>query len=452
MIAKGLVHGVRAMTLLLAVLPVLVLPFLIGGVGWKEALLALMTNLSSLFLALAAGLLASSWAKRWLRALLLAEILGGFFLLLFEVVYSLIAFEAVWRFFPAAQRPDLYQFCAGTFVLCTGINGIWAEALSALPPKAQTIWLEIAASLLCLSLLTSALVARVTAHRVSRKWQEEPPSAQQLWWYKTFCTPQFWVDFFRRVMRGRLERNPIGWLQERTWSARLITWIWFGLVVSLYSMAFGVGVYDEAFRSFQTVLAFGLVLNMAFSASGSFRRERETGILELLLVAPLTVQQIIGGRVRGILSQFGPAIVLLLGLWVYVGLDFGYRRSDPEREWSSQIFFFATTFFTLPIIGLYFSLRYQNFLISTIASLVMGCLMPLGIGTWMFGAIYFFSEKLLRYFPEMWQALAALEQISTWATFKHFYVSSLCEILVARFLGQLLVRNLTNRTFAFQRG
>jgi ABC-type transport system involved in multi-copper enzyme maturation permease subunit len=219
-----------------------------------------------------------------------------------------------------------------------------------------------------------------------------------------------------------MERNPIGWLQERTWSARLITWVWFGLVMSLYSLAFGVGVYDDGFRSFQTFLACGLVLNMAFSASGSFRRERETGLLELMLVAPLSVRQIMWGRVRGIWSQFGPAILLLLVLWIYVGLDFGYWLQGHKRGWFTQFWFFTTTFLTLPFIGLYFSLRYQNFLIATIASLTIGCFLPLGLATVML------------------------------VTTPGLYLSCFCEILLAWFLGRLLVRNLTSRTFAFQRG
>ena len=71
-LAKGLVHGVRAITLWLAVLPVITLTFLIGGVSWKEAVLSALVNFSSICWALAAGLLASSVSKSWLRAMLLA--------------------------------------------------------------------------------------------------------------------------------------------------------------------------------------------------------------------------------------------------------------------------------------------------------------------------------------------------------------------------------------------
>src|SRR5207245_625847 len=85
-IAKGLAHGLRAMTMGVAVLPVLSIPFLMGGVSWQEAVLSVAMNSSSFCWALAAGLLASSRSKVWLRSLVsslsLAVILGVLFMVL----------------------------------------------------------------------------------------------------------------------------------------------------------------------------------------------------------------------------------------------------------------------------------------------------------------------------------------------------------------------------------
>src|SRR6185369_5833518 len=46
-LAKALAHGARALTLCLAVLPVLMIPLLIGGVSCQEAVLSVATNFSS---------------------------------------------------------------------------------------------------------------------------------------------------------------------------------------------------------------------------------------------------------------------------------------------------------------------------------------------------------------------------------------------------------------------
>ncbi len=67
-VAKGLAHGLRAVTLWVAVLPVLTIPFLLGGIGWSQALLSVFVNFSAICWALAAGLLASAWNRTWARA------------------------------------------------------------------------------------------------------------------------------------------------------------------------------------------------------------------------------------------------------------------------------------------------------------------------------------------------------------------------------------------------
>ena len=51
-VAKGLVHGLRAMTLWLAVLPVLTVPFLMGGVSWSEAAMSALMNANAMCWAL----------------------------------------------------------------------------------------------------------------------------------------------------------------------------------------------------------------------------------------------------------------------------------------------------------------------------------------------------------------------------------------------------------------
>src|SRR5512133_3094983 len=69
--AKGFAHGLRAMTLWLAVLPIMTIPLLLGGVGPAEFLMSLLVNWSSLCLAMAAGILASAASRIWSRALAL---------------------------------------------------------------------------------------------------------------------------------------------------------------------------------------------------------------------------------------------------------------------------------------------------------------------------------------------------------------------------------------------
>src|SRR5439155_1320219 len=84
--AKSMAHGLRALTLWLAVAPVLTIPFLLGGVSAMQAVLSVAINFSAICWALAAGLLASAWSKRWVRSLLGAVILSIFFLAGFSIL------------------------------------------------------------------------------------------------------------------------------------------------------------------------------------------------------------------------------------------------------------------------------------------------------------------------------------------------------------------------------
>src|SRR6058998_90288 len=69
---KSLIHTLRAITLFLAVLPALALPFLLGGLSWKDSVVSLLLNSSALVLALAAGLLASTLVTDSRRVLAVA--------------------------------------------------------------------------------------------------------------------------------------------------------------------------------------------------------------------------------------------------------------------------------------------------------------------------------------------------------------------------------------------
>jgi len=60
---KGLVEGLRALTLWFSLVPVLTIPFVMGGVTWEQASAYLTLEFSILVLCLAAGLLTSMLVK-----------------------------------------------------------------------------------------------------------------------------------------------------------------------------------------------------------------------------------------------------------------------------------------------------------------------------------------------------------------------------------------------------
>src|SRR3989441_4745192 len=159
-IGKGLIHSLRALTMVLAALPVLAIPFLLGGVTWREGLTALLLDLSSVGLALAAGLVASAYCRQWNRALFLAEVLAaivlfgfGDLLSLLLIVQVAVAYEpgVAWREVP------LGEIILGGAIMCTDLAGMWSEAIKFLPIAATRAWMGVVGEMFVLAVMMLGL-------------------------------------------------------------------------------------------------------------------------------------------------------------------------------------------------------------------------------------------------------------------------------------------------------
>ncbi len=371
-LAKGLAHGLRAMTLWLAVVPVVTIPILLGGVGWNEALISVLVNFSAICLALAAGLLASAWSKAWLRALLGATFLAIGFLLALGSFTGCLLLTSILMGPGRLFAPSLDQAMVAGMGLV--LNPTSAFRLIRRVSASPLIYVLSEVALACLLVLAAVVI--LAGQKTRRAWQDEPPSHFRLWWVRACCTPVVGVAFFHWWLRRKLLRNPIGWLEQRTWSGRLVTWGWLAVVISIYSVVLTDSNFFRGYSDLQRAMAWLMVGSVGLSATGSFRRERESGVMELLLVSPLRETDIIWGRLRGLWGQFLPAFVLLLGLWAYL-LSLPYLRTRPPGADFEAILFFGSTYLCLPVIGLYFSLRCRNFMTGLLCTLVCGLLLPM---------------------------------------------------------------------------
>lgn len=363
-VAKGLVHGLRALTVWLAVLPAVTIPFLLGGLTWTQCLISVLLNFSSICWAIAAGLIASAFSSARVRALLGAIVLTVAFLLMFNIIvgWRLMLELPAWR-----QEPDLWN----AFILGSGFNLRWAmewqPMTSALPVRAIRSAIS-EAGLFSLSAL--ALAVLLAGARIRRLWQDKAPSRLAVFIQAAFCTPILCRSFFKKWLRRKLDANPIGWLERRTWTGRVVSWGWLAVVVSIYSAVLSEGSYLQLYRHLQHLVVWLMLGSMAFTAAGSFRRERETGLMELLLVSPLREEQLIWGRLRGLWGQFLPAFGLLLGIWAYSA---SFANATPDWE---TMLFPGSSFLCLPLIGLYCSLRCRGFIPALLATLIVALFVP----------------------------------------------------------------------------
>jgi ABC-type transport system involved in multi-copper enzyme maturation permease subunit len=430
--AKGVAHALRALTLWGAALPVAAIAFLIGGLTWKEAVISVCINLGSILFALSAGLAASSLCRRWGRAMAGAAMLSVLFLFIFIFGNALVVEFSVAPFMPRAtpENVSLRELIEFT----TDADGLWSMGLASMSRIAQLAWVGAELLMALLSVLWFFAVFRYAAWRIAGNWQHRAKSRAVEKAEAVFCRPMFAKAFLARWLQRTLERNPVGWLERRTWSGRMITWIWCAVLALIYSVVSSTALSDPAFVTIQSFLVYLLIISVAASAAGSFRRERETGVMELLLVSPIKEINLIGGRLRALWMQFAPAFALLFGVWLW----WGSFQNNGRLPLLVRIAGFAVIFVTCPVIGLYFSLARKSFISAFLWTFVFGGLLPI-----FFQAIY-----ALGYFPGrfLWRIWG---YIPRWQdNYKGELGCMIFQMILALVFGSMLYENLRRRRFA----
>jgi ABC-type transport system involved in multi-copper enzyme maturation permease subunit len=335
--SKAAIHVLRALTLFLAALPLLGLPLFLGGVDWRWLLLATLGQANAVLLGIAGGLYASTRGGSTIQVMVMAE---GWALGL--VVFSRLV-----------TRGLVYALMGTPWRLGWLLNVVGTNTP--------------------LSLILFVLLLWASVRRLRATWHQDSPSPEQPGWVKLFSNSEFWQDFFRWDKRGTLNRNPIAWLQEYSWTARLTKWGW---VVVVLVTEFVLLTRYSARRSplLQPLVTVAFGLGIAFSAAGSFRREQETGLLELLLVTPLSVRQLLGGRLWGICCHYLPALAIL---WVGWSGDRLLNPTAYRNEFIGALFPHPAAFILLVVLGLYFSLGRLNFFLAWFLTWLIAVAVPI---------------------------------------------------------------------------
>lgn len=320
-LGKSVVHALRAASLVIAAIPAISISLLFGGVSGTAILIMALQQGGALCLALAAGLLASAWSRDWIRATIGSVCLA--------VVFA------------------FYYYNGTSWVLVSG--------------RLHTALLLFT---MALALFGGAVV--LAAARIRRSWQEGPPSKRALWFRRVFCSPIFWKELFESLSKAKLQRNPIGWLYERTATARLAKWLW-----SAGAVIAGVSLVSSGAPVF-FAYELGLGMAMAFAGAGSFRRERQMGVMELLLVAPLELHEIVDSRLGAVRKQFAPALAFMLTPL----LGSVFLAGELGKGILEHSFLAITSWLILPALGLYFSFQGRRFLTAWLLTIGVGMVIP----------------------------------------------------------------------------
>jgi ABC-type Na+ efflux pump permease subunit len=366
-VGKVLAQVLRALTLWLAVLPLLTIPFLYGGVTWADVAAFFTIELCAGMMCLAAGILASCSTDNRAIAFILAFLLMGVFLGEAQLYQN-------WRMAAPSMGTRRVMVNGVYYRVATGASAVRVARVAgpfqfatSHPPPRMLVEDFIFAAIILLAAL------RFAGWSVERSWQDKIPSIRREGWVRSYCKPRFFNRWFARGMRRALERNPIAWLQQYSWKARLSKW---GLCLLFVLLECSVidGNDLDGVSQLLTYLVLIMVAAYTYAGVNGFLQEKKSGALELILVSPISVNNIIFGRVWGLWKQFLPSALVLVGsdiaYKVAIG-RFGFNDGGIGFEFWLIGLEVAVIFLTLPVVATCFTLIAKNLLVASVLTVAI---------------------------------------------------------------------------------
>ena len=353
---------------LVAILPVLSLPVMLGGVTFTQFVRTALTLFCAMILSLSAGIFVSTHSRNERKAMF-------FTVLLLLAIFFLPILLTAWYDNSVQSIPqgDIWRF----LMFCPGF-GI-AESLSPPSPPfpASAFWLSILWQLL----LAAALIARASGH-VPHSWQERAKEPRRLRRKKPVR-----ARASAAKNRAWLERNPFFWLAlqgEEASPARV--WLFVLAILAIWAFSilrigFDVMADEDGVTATIYVLHVTLLIWIASEASRRFSEDRRNNTFETLLSTPLTTRQIIHGQWLALYKQFaGPiALVLVWETWMQIHLSHVHSSWHPRDEvmdcWPRTVLLVADAF-ALAWAGMWLGLKCKGRIRAILASLALVLFVP----------------------------------------------------------------------------
>jgi ABC-type transport system involved in cytochrome c biogenesis permease component len=299
-LGKLVTTSINAVYTLLAVLPMLALPLLLGGVSAGEFQRVALVCLNTMFFSLTVGLYISavSYHARKATSAALGLILlltGGCPLLGAWLDYG-------WEVSGAAT----------VLVIPSPIFGMASAFDAAYRGRAEEFW----TSALLIHLLAWLCLVLASA-AAKRTWQDRPKSPAASGWRRIWQRWLLGSPTERRALRKRLlQINPFLWRVGRErWKGPAV-WLAMGGVGLLWLWA-AVKYWEDwvgapSYLATAFALTVGLKWGVAGEAGHAFGEDRRNGALELMLGTPLSAAEIVRGQLIALCRQFlAPACATL---------------------------------------------------------------------------------------------------------------------------------------------
>ena len=361
-LAKGFVHSVRAAGCWLAALPVLVVPFLLGGLTWLDFMTAAIIQFVALALGLGISMCVSAKLRTQSLALGLSVFLNIVAMWIAGLVFTAILLTIILKVRPPTVPPNFVSWETMVFTPAVLLSGIldgrtWSSLTSLIPGLTHATWYQILGELALATSLIMTGLFWLAARLAEAGWKDRPRTATQEKWHQRFFGRFIWKDYFHRRAGRLLDRNPIIWLQGYSVEARMGKWGWCLLSVIVLSI---MSALPERFTT-KTFIALvsTLLAGLAFSAARSFADEKKSGALELILVTAVREYELIFGRLLGLWIGFIPTLLLVFFGWSAVS-TWNLEIASGNLSGGFWLVNLLSGWAFLPVIGLSLALRMKH--------------------------------------------------------------------------------------------
>lgn len=324
-IGKLTANSLSVFYCVLAVLPVLAIPLLMGGVTGAEFGRIALVLLNTLFFSLSAGMLASACCQSSRAATALALLL----ILLVTMGSPALGFGQWWLRDWKGSYEMSFLLPSPVFTYYCGVDALFVRVAS----RSYYWSLGIVHGLGWAFLALASFIA-------PRSWHDKAVSAGGQRRRELVRSTIEGDPEMRRTFRTRLlDRNAFYWLATRPRSHGF--WGWVPLIVAALIWTWGLSrVGPDWFDpSVYLVTAYSLsVVMKGMIGSEAGRRlleDRKSGALELLLTTPLTVRQILHGQWLSLRRIFLVPILVMLGvdLWMLISGMNRVGGSGDQTYW-----------------------------------------------------------------------------------------------------------------------
>lgn len=284
---------------LLAVLPVVALSLLLGGVTLGEFGRVALVLLNSLWFSLAGATLMSALCQEARSAFALTGLLLFLSLYVSPWVNATLASASPWVWLE--------------FGLTSPVAALRAAPAAAYAVAPAAFWVALSGTH-----LTAWLMLAAAARWTGQAWREATTWTLSAAWRERARNLLLGEAAARQALRQRLlERNPMLWLGSRQQLKRSLLW---GLTGSAVAVWLGIRVASNwQFWSGGTSLLVAWSLQAmlkwlaASEAAWRFAEDRRSGALELLLTTGLGQDNIVRGQLLAMRRLFGGPVLAILG-------------------------------------------------------------------------------------------------------------------------------------------